>query len=308
MIKRLKTTLENAQSQRRKLTDLGGEQNSFAHRLAAQSITSHIEEIEQQIALLDTKPVMEQIEFRLISEDLNNGSIPLGFLSKTTNEIRQMIGFAALQILEGERATKRVSDFIYSMLDLRLVTVLKGSTRLLITAASDRDLFNESLSKNILERIFDVLETGGQGEQFMLSVVSLGTEGSRHLRSLLQIVKGNAAQLELSWRYSGDIVRKWNGNDQVLSEIVIALENTIPILQQEFSVSGVIDLLSKNERIHLISNEGTKIRILYPKKLLDQVATLHLDQYVTFRCLVTEMQNPSTKENSLSYELLEVIK
>jgi hypothetical protein len=304
---RLNKLLEDAKSHQKELELQAQTLGSFAHKIAAQSISHHIDEINQQITLTENKPTIEQIEFRVISDSLNNGSVPLNFISKAADEIRQMIGYAALQLIEGNNGAKRVSENLYNQLDLRLAAVLRGSSRLVITTASQRNLFDESLSKNALERIFDVLESRGQGEDFLQAVATLGARSSRHLRYFLTLIKTNSAQLQLFWRYSGETVREWNGNEQQVWDVIDALDKNESVSTEEVIITGVVELLSKRERIYLITSKGEKIRILFPKRLLEQVSTMHLDQYVALRCSVTETENPLTKESFIYYELMQVM-
>jgi hypothetical protein len=217
-----------------------------------------------------------------------------------------MLGFAALRLISGGLDRKRVPTQVYDELDFRLSAVLPGSSRLVLTTSSNRDLFNDGLAKGAIERFFRVLETGGQGSEFLEAVTDLGPSSAKRLRDLLHQIRDQQAELDLSWRYSGETVKQWRGDDSALSAVTHALDVTEINERQEVILSGIVELLSKRERIHLQSDDGKAIKVLFPVRLLPRVAELHLDQNVRLRCSVTETLNPFTGETATFYELLSV--
>lgn len=307
MIDRLLKLKNDALVQQQELTQKAANNSNFAYQLAAKSMNSHIEELSQQIALLDKKPVFEFLEFRLIASKLKDGSIPLGLLVKAADEIRQMVGHAALRLSQGGLWRKRVSKDLYNELDLRLAAILPGSTRLVISTAAQRDLFDDGLSKNAFERIFEVLDSQGEGGHFLEAVTDLGPASSRRLREFLHLLRSNSAELHLSWRYSGNTIKQWCGDSKSIANVAFALDATELIAKENIELEGFIELLSKRERIHLTTDDSRTIRILFPKRLLKDVSELHLDQRVKLLCSVTETENPLTGESSIFYELEEIL-
>jgi hypothetical protein len=307
MIQRIKDQLIKAQEHKIELDRLASK-GSFAHALASQSIASHIDDLSLQIALQNALPIIELIEFRFKAKNLQDGSVPLRLVAKASEEIRQMLGYAAIRLSCGGINRKRVPKELFNDLDLRLAAVLPGSSRLLITTAANRDLFNDGLAKNSLERVFRVLESGGEGQEFLEAVTDLGPESARRMRHFLHLVRDTSAELELSWRYSGEIERRWNGTKEALNIVTHALDETELSSREEIVLEGSIELLSKRERIHLRASNEKIIRILFPKRLLESVSELHLDQYIKLRCSVTETSNPFTGESLIFYELLHIVK
>jgi len=279
---------------------------TFANRLAAESMQSHVDDLRQQVSLLETRPVIELVELRLKAQRFADGSIPLRLLAKLSEDFRQMLGYAALRLTSGGMDRKRVPEQLYDELDIRLSAVLPGSSRLVLTTSSNRDLLDDGLAKGALERFFRVLETGGTGTEFLEAVTDLGPGSAKRLRDLLHQVQNSNAQLDLSWRYSGETVKRWQGDDNALTAVTHALDVTEINARQEVVLAGSVELLSKRERIHLRTDEGRSVRILFPVRLLPRVAELHLDQHVRLRCSVTETLNPYTGETATFYELLQV--
>lgn len=307
MTKRIRELLKEAQAQRAEVDSRVATGKSFAYSLASQSIASHIDDLSQQLALLEDRPILELLEFRLKTNRFQDGSVPLRLVAKVADEIRQMLGYAALRLSRGGLDRKRVPDELYDELDLRLAAVLPGSSRLVITTAAHRDLFDDGLAKNSLDRVFRVLESGGEGAEFLEAVTDLGPSSARRMRHFLHLVRGTGAELELSWRYSGQTVRRWDGTDITLLAVTHALDVTELNSREEVVLEGIVELLSKRERIHLLTENQRTIRILFPKRLLPRVSELHLDQHVRLRCSVTETNNPFTGESSTFYELLDVV-
>lgn len=306
MTDRLRQQRIAALERKRELDRLATGQNSFAASLASQSLAGHIDDLNQQIALQDERPVVELVEFRLKAARFQDGSVPLRLIAKAAEDVRRMLGYAALRLVRGGVDRKRVPDELYDELDLRLAAVLPGSTRLVITAASNRDLLDDGLAKASLARVFRVLESEGHGSEFLEAVTDLGPSSVRRLRELLHLILASSAELDLSWRYAGQTVRRWDGTDKALTSVAHALDVTELNAREEVVLAGVVELLSKKERIHLRTDDGRTTRVLFPMRLLPKVAELHLDQRVILRCSVTETLNPFTGETSTFFELLEV--
>jgi len=308
MTNRIREMLETARARKKELDSRAETDASFAYILAGQSMASHIDDLSQQLAMQEDRPILELVEFRLKANRFQDGSVPLNLVAKATDNIRQMLGHAALRLSHGGLNRKRVPEKLYDELDLRLAAILPGSSRLLVTTSAHRDLFDDGLAKSSLDRVFRVLESRGEGTEFLEAVTDLGQSSARKMRQLLHLVSSESAELELSWRYSGETVRCWDGTDIALSAVMHALNVTELNSREELVLEGFIELLSKRERIHLLTESQKTIRILFPKRLLPRVSELHLDQYVRLRCSVTETNNPFTGESSTFYELLDVVR
>ena len=306
MTKRLRDLLQEAKERKVELARRSDAEGSFAYRMASQSMTEHIDELTQQLALNGDRPIIELVEFRLKALRFQDGSVPLRLVAKAVDDIRQMLGYAALRLSRGGLDRKRVPVDLYDELDLRLAAVLPGSSRLVITSAAHRDLLDDGIAKSSLDRVFRVLESGGQGQEFLEAITDLGPSSARRLRDLLHLIVSSAAELDLSWKYGGQLVKRWNGTDQALASVAHALDVTELNAREELILEGVVELLSKRERIHLLVTTGKTVRVLFPKRLLPRVSELHLDQQVRLRCSVTETMNPFTGETSTFYELLNI--
>ena len=93
---------------------------------------------------------------------------------------------------------KRIPKDLYSDLDLRLAGLLPGSSRFIISAAANRDLFDDGLSKGAIERMFMVLSSMGQGTDFLSAVNILGPSSAKSLRELLKIISSMTLPLNFA--------------------------------------------------------------------------------------------------------------
>lgn len=281
-------------------------EGSFASELAARSLRSHVDELRTYAAIDAVGATHELVDFRMIADRFRAGSVPLNVISQAAEQIRSMLGYAALKSIQGGINKKRVPKYLYEDLDLRLAGVLPGSTRLLIAATANRDLFGDGVAKRAIERIMEVVESNGEGEAFLNSVADLGPQSSKHLREFLRIIRANTGALDLRWSFAGSQVAKWEATAQTVASVTAALERTVLREEAKELFNGHIELLSKRERIQLRTETGRVIRILFPRRLLSEVSELHLDQEVSLYCQVSVSENPLTEEFSNHYELIEI--
>jgi hypothetical protein len=307
MTNRLRKQIEEASRHKLELDKLARQDGGFAFKLASLSMASHIDDLAQQSAIEASASLFEHVELRLIAAKFSDGSAPLELIAKLSDNFRHTVGYAALRLIRGGSSKRRIPRRLYQDLDLRLLGLLPGSSRMVISVNSNRDIFDDGIAKGSLERIFRLLLTNGEGNEFMESVTDLGPQSSVWLRRLLDSIIGECADFEMLWRYRGDIILSWQANQRILSRLSAALASTDVSIVEDLLISGNVELLSKRERIHLLSDDGNRYRILYPKHLLPAVSELHLDQAVVLRCAVVEANNPLTEETTTSYELLDVV-
>jgi hypothetical protein len=282
------------------------EGGDFAYKLAARSLESHLDELSQIAIASEINPAFEMLDFRLVAPNLKTGSAPLDLVAKLTEEIRKTFGHAALRLKQGGINRSRIPKDLFQELDLRLAGLLPGSSRFIISAAANRDLLDDGISKGAIERVFAVLSSMGKGNEFLSAVNLLGPLAAKSLRECLKVIMSHSAEAEVTWKYSGEEILKWNGSKDALRSVTSALESTVVVEQEKILLQGKIELLSKREKIELRALEGKLYKILYPKSLLPIVSELHLEQTVSLYCQVTQTENPLTNESLIFYELIEL--
>lgn len=279
---------------------------SLAYQLQTSSLQSHMDELQTYDSLESLGRTYELIDFRMQADTYRAGSIPLEIVAKAAEELRKMVGYAALRLVEGGMKRKRVPEYLYDDLDLRLAGLLPGSSRLLIAAAAHRDLFDDGIAKLALQRVFDLLTSEGRGETFLQAVTDLGSSSVKSLRDFLRVIRATSGALEVTWTHGGQSIGHWSGDREHVAALTSALEMTDILPKEDETIRGVIELLSKRERIHVRTDYGKLVRVLFPKRLLAQVSELHLDQRVVLDCQVVQTVNPLTNESSEHHELLKI--
>lgn len=282
-------------------------QGSFAYELQALSFNNHLQELKQKEMFQQISVKSEVLDFRLMAESMKTGTISLAMLAKISDYINRMLGHIADRIVRGQGASSRVPGEIYSSLNLQLVGLKPGSTRLLISATADRDLFEDGLAKNTMRRVFDLLDTYGEGETFHESIMNFGPYGVRNLRNFLQLINSVSGSLELKWEHDGCSERNWIGTNSQVVQLSSLLNSMIIKEAIDETVSGVIELLSKNERIHLRKESGELIKIYFSNAYIEEVELLHLNQKISLVCKNSETKNPNTNEIYQYYELIEIL-
>jgi hypothetical protein len=175
---------------------------------------------------------------RLIADKFSDGSAPLELISKLSDRFMHVVGYAALRLIRGGSSKKRIPRRLYQDLDLRLLGLLPGSSRMVISANSNRDFFDDGMAKGSLERIFRLLLTNGEGSEFMEAVTDLGPQSSVWLRKLLDLIIRECADFEMLWRYHGDIMFNWKANQRILSALSAALASTEVSVVEDLLISG----------------------------------------------------------------------
>jgi hypothetical protein len=282
-------------------------EGSFADKLIVKSFDDHITELRQIQNTTSSISLDEIFEVRLKADDLSSGSIPLYLISRASESIRTMIGYTAVRLMQGRIFNKRVPRDLYGSLNLRLAGILPGSSRIVVTANSDRDMFDYGLAKQTFERIFSVLKSNGEGQEFLEAVTTLGPSGARHLRDLLYTIKQFNAESDITWNFAGSICNSWEGTYEKIGNVLSALNVTEINNQEMETITGRIEVLSKREKMEIRTQDNSLMKLLYPNRLLPIVATLHLEQEVTLQIQTTETNNPLTSERSISHELVSVL-
>lgn len=307
MSKRLLDRLAAAKAHLADLDARERDEPTFAGTLAAQSMRQHVAELQQQAALIDEKRSVELLEWRLLAPGFELGSIPLGALSNFARELREVLGHvAAISAFPGRTFTKVPAD-IHQRVDARLAATMPGSTRLIVTTASNRDLFDYGITREAIGRVVEMLQTNGDGDGFDTAAAALGPAGARHLRALVQQLAKDNGEVELTWRFAGGVAEQWRGDNAVLEKLKTSL-SAVDIKPTEIrQVSGAIENLSIHERFDIRTDGGKAIRIRYAYSLSRSVNQLKLRQNVTLKCAVTDVVSMRGDRVRTAYELIEVV-
>lgn len=247
------------------------------------------------------------MDFRLTGFSLREGAVPVLLISEMANEIRNIVGYAALRLIQDGTSKQRIPKSLYEELDLRVsgVTPNLESVHLTIIGNSKRDLLDDSLVKNSLERIFSVLNTNG-GISFLDYIAELGSLSAKHIKKLLSLMQSYSIEVEFTWWFLGKKINFWKGNKENIEGLYSALEVTDVVEQDDLILIGKIGALNKRKRIILECEENGNVSIFYSKIMFSKISKFRLNDEVTLKCHLTKIENRITNEVSVTYELLEI--
>jgi len=282
-----------------------GTEDSFAGRLGIASFRHHVDELKRLANREQEAPFTEVLEVRVSGSRFSFGSAPLESLSEFTAEIRRIFGYTCLRIIEGSQK-KRVPSHIYSGLNLRLSALEAGSTKLIIAADSEKQLFEDSLAREASQRLMHVFGSEPDGPEFLESVTDIGPLAARRLKKLTFAMVEMDLGLSIQWISRGTVSGGYSQNKNRLARLAQALNSTTFTEEVETSVQGIIELLSARSRIHLRSADGKLLRITYPQRLLSEISTLSIGQQIKARVLMSSVTYKLTGETETLFELIKV--
>lgn len=257
----------------------------------------------------NSKLLYEVMDFKLLAPSLSKGSVPLLLIAEIVKEIRSVVGYAALRLIQdGMNKHNIPKKSLHEHLDLRLSEVRPNfkAVHLIITANSERDLLNDGVVKKSLERIFSVLNTNGYSPNFLPAITKLGPSSAKHLRKFLSLMLSNSIEIDFIWRFSELKIGFWKGTKRDIKNLHSALEVKKIIERKNLILVGKISMLNKQKRIHLKNEKDKPISIFYPDIMFSEISRLCLDDEVTLECQFIKIINSITDELSVSYELLKI--
>jgi hypothetical protein len=246
----------------------------FAASLTLASLRSHLDDLIEQKRQLLQAHQKEIVELRLKGADVNQGTVPLRFLSALIEEIALSLQAAAYHLHSGSDP-KRIPKWIQESLNLRFVDVVPGSSRVLIEGDTSPDLFGNSLLRQTLESLFRLLQSDSDDKVFD-EVDELGVKSLKNLYEIFSASLRHRVEFDLHWSSLEATPRRWHADRDKLK----LWQNRIKHIQSrplsDLSVTAEVSLLSLTGRIELLSEDTGKISAMYPRTLYDEIRQLHI--------------------------------
>lgn len=280
---------------------LGTSQSVFA-KASLSSMEVHVAELQHDLYLAKAEHGRQILSFKLKGPRLNEGSIPLHFLSRLSSLVERSMSYASYRIQNGREATRRIPEDIRRTLDLRLADVAMGSTELVITGNTAPDLTGESLLESSLSTVFRVLNAGSAN--VTQEAAQAGSMASRMLANMLRELEAENCSVDMVWTDSSDTVHRWIAGPNDVAAARQNLQQVVVHQPQQVSVVGKVALLSSSGRIEVIDDEGRKISAKFPRDLFERVSSLTLGQRSAFSFAKTTTTNVSAGLTLEDYTLL----
>ncbi len=284
---------------------------SFADRLTLESLHAVREELQAELNSAWARRWVEVVELRLQGQPANDGRLPLHIVSDLTTSLHRGFYTAAAYQKNG-REIKHVRDAgLVSALDFQLAGMAQGSTRLILTASSQPDLFGSSLASETLHATFGLLNASGT-DAILDAVDRVGTEGARRMGEFVSELKRHSLEASFRWLDEGNEEVVWKGTRQRIASLE---ERLLSLKQQEqdtVQITAVVDGMNQRGRIELKKlsakgkPEGRLFHVTYSLNMLAAVRQLRLGDQVTAALRRTQMFSVAANRKRTTYLLTDI--
>lgn len=287
--------------------------NSFYRQMLVESARAQVDELIRQIVEEKKKREVEVIEIRLIGEKAHHGSLPMNVIGELSSAFEEMLVQAGRFIKYGVQSNQPVQE-IRSLLDVRLKRLASGSTRMLVTARTNPDMFGNSLAEDSLTNTFNLL-TSDKLSEFTEHVNTLGKHSVSSLNRFLKTLTETDLQAHINWQTPTDEVLNWEGTRERIGLLQHTLANVSQDDPKEISFEGEILMESirpqtrngQNRSLGKFEIKDYKTGRIYKGKAPQPVLPSLLALYVGEGCkgilLETVTDNKTTGDQKRSYEL-----
>lgn len=249
----------------------------------------------------------ELIEWRFVGARLHDGHMPLDFLAKLAGPLNNLLVRAAYFARTGREAMYQSADEVSREISLSLVGLVPGSTRLLIRGNTAIDATGVSALSTALGGVLSVLSSvtpKGAGE-FFNHLDDIGERAAEALHDTLKAVEGEECSVELKWHLPG-------GGEQVAQltydrvvQMRALLDSVTGVEERRERVSGLVQLLSANGRIQVLTATGARVTVKYrPRSQAEFVSKLTLNAAVDLDVRVKIGRDPISGDEIRRYSLV----
>lgn len=276
--------------------------NDFSKELAVSSLRSHLEDLNRQVIILEAQESRELINFRLIGNQVTDGTITLGLLAKLAGPLADVLHAAAYRLRYKDEDKPEARNHIQKLLDLRLAGLGEGSTRLYLTGNATPDLAGQSLLDESMKQLFALLNADQEG--FFDALHAMGPRAARAAESLLNAMESEEVAAELSWTTPEQQSFVWEGRTDRITMLRSLLEQTEERQTEIIELKGTISLLSDTLRLEIREDGRAKpTKIRYRKDQAALIAGLSVSQRVVVEVERTSFFNKSEQKMIEQYRL-----
>ncbi len=221
----------------------------------------------------------ELLEVRLVGASAKNGSVPLSILARLTGPLNSALASAAHCLATGREPSRSIPQSLINHLDLRLVGIGAGSTRLFISGNTAPDLTGASLLESALIGVFGVLND--DADTFFQAADSIGAKSTRHIASAIGEAANNDLAVEIKWEAPNSTLHSWRSSPTEIKAFRSRIRNLGEPTTSQDTLDGEISKLSDTGSLEVRSHDGARLRVLYSRELFPVVKKYHLGQTVS---------------------------
>lgn len=274
----------------------------FAYEMNVISMEYQISQLQSELSLEYAKREKELLQLRLTGELVKNGQIPLILLSQVAGKLSDAIHAVSAYIKNGTNVNGRQFPVtVIRDLDLRLVGIGEGSTKIFISGKHSPDLFGKSLINESFDGIFDLIRQNDP-ELIYEAVDVVGIKGAEHIKNFLKELNRADVELELNWTTPKRRARSWRGNKIKIRKLVGRLER-IEHHKKSLEIYGELTGVSRKGKFEILSEDGDEYEGRYPLKIYETVRRFRMGDRVWARINVNTYTNQATRRSKIKYLL-----
>lgn len=281
------------------------EPGDLAGQLTLQSLSSHLDDLRQQLAEEKTLREKEIIELRLKGAVTKDGTIPLTLLSHLARNLADGLLATSQLIKSGREVKGRIPVDLIKTLDLRLAGIGHGSTRLFITGNNAPNLFGYSLLEESLQHTFTLLNASS-AEELTQTASQIGRRGLHRINGLLKTLVSADLEANIEWASPSGEPYRWEGNQARILTLTSSLDSLTVAAPETIEVRGVLVMLSLRGQFEIKSEEGQPFRGKMPLELLEQARKVHIGDDVVAELERKLITNETTGFEKAYYTLVSI--
>lgn len=246
----------------------------------------------------------ELLEWRFVGQRLNQGALPLDFLSKLAAPLNNLLVRSAYFSRTHTEPMYGAADELSREIGLSLIGVAPGSTRLFISGSATPDTTGDSAFWDGVSSVIDVLSNSANFEQFFDRLDDIGERAAEALHQTLKAIEGEECSMQLTWHGSGGFRTVEATFDRVV-QMRTLLDGFSDSEERQERLSGRVSLLSVKGRMQVEMDDGSKATVRFkPRTQAALVAGLTLNAQVQLDVAVRVTHDPISDHDVKRYSLL----
>lgn len=302
-ISRLESQIEETEEQIQACRkDLEENPDSLTYDLTLSSLEKQRNQLREELREAKMAREKEVIEYRLKGKLAQDGAIPLGIIGDLAKHLERQIYAAAYFIKDGKDLRARVPNELRQEVNLQLVGLKPGSTRLTVSGDVSPNVFGDSVIEKSLEGTFRLLEAE-TSEEVSECASEVGPRSAEKLHSFLDTIQKNDLTIDIKWSTPSHEVKCWEGDEPNLEAITDNLQQIQEEDTREEIVEGKVRMLNTLGRFKLETDDGEVYDCKYPTSLQEDMTNLHLEEQVKAKLWRHVIKNSATGHEKVSYRL-----
>ncbi|MBZ4042104.1 hypothetical protein [Flavobacterium hibisci] len=244
--------------------------------------------------------------YRLKGKVANVGKLPLDLLGEFAKSLSDCIIESSRKYQYGNKGGAKILALIKNTVDLRFDRLVPGSTHILVTGNNSPDLFGNSMIENALINTFDLLNVHNDSE-LMDKSEKYGGAGIKKLNKILNLSISNHLEFDLEWSSPNSKIFKWEGNFDRIKQLNNSISKIETVTPEEIEISGTLVMQSLKGQLEIDDNEGKTFKVLFPMSFLEKIKEFQIGESFSAVIIKNTLKNSITKEEKVSFELMEII-